>query len=1121
MMHFILGRNSSGKSLWLHEHIKTHINHKKILVLVPEQYTLQAERELIEGLKSKGIMAVEIMSFNRLCYRLLEETGPLKAVPINGLGKAMVLRSLLDDHQKDLLVFKDLAKKTGFVEKLSQLISELKRAGVESSHLKSRLTNGTYATLVERKLHDIALILEVYENFMAKGYFDEEDQLQMVIEKTKESSFLEGAHLYLDGFDSFSSQEYLLIENLLGVTSDVFVSLTMDPSGGEASKALFAPVEKTLKRLKAIAKTVACDVKTIKTCQNHRSEDLINFEQAFFAQPYTVHEGPVKDIELHLCNDLYDEVDLLAGRILRQVKSEGLRFKDIGIVTGNIEGYASIVKRVFATYNIPYFIDEKVDVIHHPIIQYILSSLRAVNSGFKYEDVFKLVKTDLTPVKIKHSFELENYALSHGLRGKRWLKVIEDAPGLEEKKAALMMPLFALEEALKAAKDIKSLVTVLFEYMVEGGLADKIQVWIEGMKKKKALSHVQETTQVWNKVIEIFDQLVELEGTDEKNLKEFIMILEAGFTEIQLGLIPSSLDQVLVGTIERSRNNLVKHMYVLGLNDGVMPKKYSDEGLILEEEKLYLKSKGLDLETDAHQIMSRDYFSTYVALSKSSHHLHLSYALTDSEGKALRPSLYIDKLKRVFPDLKEVSHLLETRSPVEAYTRQEHFNHLGRALRAYADGKTIDHQWFGVLNWYFKDDEWLGKSQALKDSLFYNNRVSTLGRTSAKALFDLPLKASVSRLENYAKCPYAHFIKYGLKPQARKKHELKLPDIGLLFHQTLEAFDGWVHDNNKSWMALEEGEVYDVVDHLVHDLVANYNHYIFQSSHRYEYLINKLIRVGKRAIWTLVVQIQQGEFQPYAHEIQFALKGGPASVPPIMIGLANGEKVLLEGRIDRVDLYEKNGQTYVKIIDYKSGRQGFDLSNVYHGLQLQLMVYLNAILSNHDFFKTDLLHPAGVFYFKIDDPLIESESLKEGEAQAALLSRMKMDGILLKDVDIACAMDKNLREKKKSEIIPFDMKKDDTISSRSKVAEAQEFIGLIEHINGVIMEMGQGIHEGNIDMKPYKIKTKNGCQICDYKSICQFDTSFGNTYRHLQTYKNEDVFEMIKGKEAPHGPVDK
>ncbi len=608
--------------------------------------------------------------------------------------------------------------------------------------------------------------------------------------------------------------------------------------------------------------------------------------------------------------------------------------------------------------------------------------------------------------------------------------------------------------------------------------------------------------------------MVELEGEDVKTIKEYIRVLDAGFSEIKLGIIPPALDQVVIGSIERSKNKKVKAMYIIGLNDGVIPKTFGDEGIILDEEKSTLKERGIDLKTDSTSIMKRDRFSTYVALSKATEKLHLSYVMSDNEGKAQRPSIYIDKLIRVFPRMKLSSHMLENHMVEEFFNPESLFKQLTENLRRYADDYKVDTIWFSILNWFENQEHWQSKVKSLKVALFHDNQILSIGKESAKELYDLPLKSSVSRLEKHAKCPFAHFVQYGLKPKDRKNYEIRLPDIGSLFHKTVELFDQRLKDNNTNWHTIERQASDHLVESIVDDLVEDYSYKIFESSNRYRYLIKKLKRVGKRSVWTLVEQVKQGEFLPYAHEIDFSLKGHQYSVPPIVIELKDGERIMLEGRIDRVDIFDLNGKKYVKIIDYKSGSQKFSLSEVYHGIQLQLMVYLDAILQNSQFFRVDTLYPAGVFYFKIDDPLLESEILKGEMTEVEILKKLKMDGMLLKDTDIAVAMDKNILENRKSDIIPFEVKKDESVSARSKAVDAEAFDELIEYVKETIAGLGEEIRDGKSKIEPIKSGTQSSCQYCDFLSICQFDTSFGNTFKTLKNLKDDEVVELVMGRKG-------
>lgn len=1101
MIKYILGKSSCGKSKFLHEIIGQNIEQKQLLI-VPEQYTLQAELELINDLEVDGIMNIEVMSFNRFCTQVISETGALEETEINSLGKAMVLRSILDEHHEELLVFSDISRKTGFIDKLSSLMSEMKRVGITCSDLTNKLDKSDMNLLVDRKLKDVSVILDYYETFMAKGYFDEEDKLLAVIDRIERSELLSETRVYFDGFDSFSNQEYMLIEEMMRLSKECLIALTLDEGN-----VVFEPVNKTYIKLRKIVERLEIDeVKKVMTGPA-KFEDIEALRIEFFSYPYTPYEGDVEHIFLHMNNNVYDEVENIAKDITRQIR-KGYRYKDLAVVTGNIEGYTSIIKRIFSIYNIPFFIDDKVSIMNHPIIKFILASLYSLNSGFKKEDVIKIIKTGLTDMDAEKIPLFENYVLSKGLRGKKWQEEFEDEV-LEIEREKLMAPLLFLKENIHSKTTIGEMTKILFDYLLMSKIPEKIESWIDYLASENALDKIQESGQIWNLIVEIMDQFVELEGSDKKSIKEYIRILEAGFSEVSLGLIPPSIDQVVIGTIERSKSKTTKGLYVIGINDGVIPKKYSDEGILLDDEKQFLKDEGIDLETDSNSIMARDYFSTYVAFSKATEFVHMNFSLADFEGKALRPSLYIDKLQRVFPKLEIVSHVLDDQDPLDAYNAYSHYNLLTEKLRRYTDDYQIDEKWFSVLAWYKQEEKWAYKTSRLSEALFYDNQVNKISKHQAKALYDLPLNSSVSRLERYERCPFSHFVHYGLKPKRRPEYEIRLPDIGSLFHKTLECFDADMKQKNMDWKAVSKDETFVMIDEIVDRLVSDYNSHIFDSSHRYQYLVKKLKRVGKRAAWTLVTQVKQGEFVPYAHEISFSTKGFEQSVPPIVIELSNGDRMMLEGQIDRVDVYDLNGKKYIKVIDYKSGSKKFSLSEVYQGLQLQLIVYLDAILENSDFFRVDELYPAGVFYFKIDDPILDSEILKGEMTESEILKALKMDGLLLEDIDIATAMDNNILENRKSNVIPFELKKDDSISSRSKVAKLDEFMSLIEYVKETVKVIGDQITEGVTKIDPVKLGTMIGCQSCDYQSICQFDQSFGNRYKHLKNYKDSEVLEAI------------
>ncbi len=1117
MIRYILGRTSSGKSKYIHELIKLAVESKKkkLFLIVPEQYTLQAEIDLINDMNVEGVIDIEVMSFNRLCHHVLTDMGGFSEIEVNNLGKAMVLRSILDRHHDELNVFSTISQKTGFIDKMSTLISEFKRVGITSEHLKEQLSDEN--EMIDRKVKDISLIYDYFDSFMEKGYFDEEDKLALTIKKLEDSEILNDAAIYLDGFDSFSAQEMLVIDKMIELSKEFSVALTIDIYSDESKQEVFTPVVSTLNSIRKLAEKHKKEEKKVVLKREGYSSDLETLEQEFFSYPYDVFKEVPEHIEMKLCNNYYDEIEQVAMDIQRLVRKNNYRWSDISINTGGLEIYSSIIKRVFNEYEIPFFIDEKVSIMNHPIVKMILSSLACLNSGFKYEDVFKLIKTGFTDVDKNMIEELENYVIEYGIRGSKWFSDFEygdDLERLNKVRKSFIQPFEKLKKKVKTKNKVSNLTKYLFEYLVDLDIASKLENWIEKLKSIHELSHVQESTQIWNLTIEIFDQLVELEGEDIKTIKEYIRVLDAGFSEIKLGIIPPALDQVVIGSIERSKNKKVKAMYIIGLNDGVIPKTFGDEGIILDEEKNTLKSRGIDLKTDSTSIMSRDRFSTYVAFSKATEKLHLSYVMSDNEGKALRPSIYIDKFIRIFPRMILSSHMLDNHMLEEVFNPEALFKKLTENLRLFADDYKIDDVWFAVLDWYENQEKWAGKVNNLKIALFHDNQVNSIGKKSARELYDLPLKSSVSRLEKHAKCAFAHFIQYGLKPRDRKNYEIRLPDIGLLFHKTVEVFDQRLKKDDISWHDIKRNESDKLVENIVDNLVIDYSYKIFESSSRYKYLIKKLKRVGKRAVWTLVEQVKQGEFEPFAHEIDFSLKGHEHSVPPIVIELSDGERIMLEGIIDRVDVFDLNGKKYIKIIDYKSGSQKFSLSEVYHGVQLQLMVYLDAILQNSHYFREDELYPAGVFYFKIDDPMLESEILHGDMTEVEIFKKLKMDGILLKDTDIAVAMDKNILENRKSDIIPFEVKKDDSISARSKAVDSEAFNELIEYVKETIKGLGEEIREGKTKIEPIKTGLQSSCQYCDFMSICQFDTSFGNSFKTIKNLKDDEVIELILARKG-------
>ncbi len=1082
MIRYILGKGNSGKSHKLHQLFNEE---KEYLVIVPEQYTLAKEEEIIRDLNVSGLLHIDVISFNRFSNRVIDETGRLKETEINSLGRSMILRSIIDKHSDEFLVYSSIAKKEGFIAKITELFSIFKHSGIELSHLKTYVEKEE-KRLIREKLHDIYIIFKHYEEFLEKGYYDEEDKLREVIKRLEYSSILSNKIVCFDGFSSFSNNEYMLIEEIIKKTDCIF-SFTV------GKEMVFSPSNKTFKKIRELAKEHNIKEEKLVVNYNKDSSDLYALKNNFFYYPMEYYRGDLENISLTLCKNYYDEINEIAIGIVKKIR-EGYRYKDISMVSGDITRYSSVIERIFSAYDIPYFLDEKRSVLNNSFIKFIFSSLYAVNSGFKKEDIIRVLKSGY--IRVEDEYELENYILSKGFRGENYITKC-DEEYLEDMKC-LMNPLLKLSSDLKKAKTIKSKTEALYTYLIDNKIDDFLNDYIDYLKKEDEQDKMQEVSQIWEALISVFDQLIELEGEDEKSLKEYIYILKSGLEDVRLGIVPPKNDQVIIANIERSRVGNKKILYIFGLNDDNIPKKYVDQGLLLESEKKELKTAGFEIENDLSSVIERDYFSTYAAISKADEKVYLSYSLSDLEGVSIRPSIYIDRLKKVL-GLKVKSTILKDKNPGDYYNYDTHFLLLTEYLRKHFDGYEIDEDWFSVLSWYDEIDK--NKVDLLKRSLLYNNQVDRVEEKYIKDLYHLPIKTSVSRLENYKKCPFSHFIKYGLRPKDRKEYAIDLPDIGIILHKTLEEFDKVIR-SGYDYKKVTESEIIDIIDKIVEDITSNYNSDIFTFSKRNNYMVRRIKKIARRAAITSTYQLSKGEFTPFRHELQFKEK---SRLLPLYIKLSDDSIMTLEGIIDRLDILEEENTNYLKIIDYKSGSKKFSLNELYHGLQLQLFVYLKAVLENKAYFKEKNLYPAGVFYFKIDDPMIETEKT---EVEEDILKSLKLDGLIISEAMVQ-KMDVDIDEKLKSLVVPAELKKDGSLSKRSSVIDYESSNLLFRHMDDVLKSLGDGIISGNIDIKPIMNNNVSGCMFCDYKSICKFDTKFNNDFNFIKKYSNDEIMEKI------------
>ncbi len=1123
-LRFITGRAGKGKSYYIYNEIRQHIledrSREKLILLVPEQYTLQAERDFMDKTGLQGIMQLEILSFTRLAQRIFNEVGGLTRVMLNEQGKNMVLRRVMEKLEGELLVYNNSCRQNGFVNELMEFLADLKQRAVAIDDIKQMQDSIDKDSLLGRKLHDVTLIYQHFNDYLQERYIDSEDYINLFIDMMPSSRYLSTSRIWVDNFATFSPQSLRILEQLITVCPETTISLTLNNDKGRRDEDLFILSRRTYRSLNEMAQNNGITAHLINidtTAANQlRNKELLHLEQELFAYPSIKYREPVGCLSIFAAANPDSEVEDLAARLISLVRDEGYRWKDIAVICNDLNSYGGLIKRVFREYAIPFFMDQKRDVMDNPIIEYILASLHGVERGYLYEDVFRCLKTGLGAVDSESSEKLENYVLSNGIRGNRWKEPFtwgeeDELEELNQWREAVITPLEEMKTALSGEETFAGITRILYDYLENLGVQEKLQSWIEELRAQELYEVVNQYTQIWNIVIETFDQMVEILGDQQGGLKEYIKVLEAGFSSHELGIIPTTVDQVLVGNIQRSKSHDIKALFVLGVNDGIIPSGKSREGILSTDESDYLAGQGMEISKSREMQVAEENFLIYNALVKCRQKLFLSYATADSEGRALRPSLLLDRLCYLFSGLTIDSGLINDRQrQLQMVTRpQSSFKHLIENLRLHLDNKTMEDLWWDVYNWYCQQDQWQEHCNNMVKAFFHRNQVDTIAPDQARRLYKLPLRGSVTRLERFIACPFAHFVHYGLSPRERKEFSVRAPDIGELFHNSLLELALQIEQRPGKWQGIEREDCELLMDTVMDQMLTAQGEGVFFSNNRYRYLSQRLKRIGRRAAWTVSEHIKRGGFTPLGYEIRFGTGG---TLPALAIELENGETMYLEGRIDRVDILDQEDASYIRIIDYKTGDKKLSLSDTYYGLSLQLLIYLRAVLAGEQELERPMLKPAGIFYFKIDDPLIKTEAEIKEVIEQQLARELKLRGLVLEDVNIVREMDREITAY--SDIIPVGLKQDDSFYTNSSVLSEEDFEYLLSHVDNLLRKVSHELVGGKVKIEPYKIQNQTPCSFCPYLSICQFDRQIpGNTYRNLPPLKNNEAIRKIRAEQ--------
>ncbi len=1173
---FIVGRSGTGKSRHCLDAICAAIREAPLgdplVLLVPEHMTYKMERLLAESLpgNGQGFMRAVVFGFRRFARQVLLETGGAGLPRISDVGRQLLLRKLLLKHQQegDLTIFARAARQRGFTDSLSGMIKELKSYRLPTDLLRET-AEGLGKGRLSGKLTEIARLVDDFQEEMEGRANDSEDLMALLAAKIPQSTTLKGAEIWVDGFTFFNPQELEVMGALLGSAAAVHVTLPLggqNLSGGavnlkvpenELETGMFHRSYQTL----AALKNLWCElgggsfgVTLLEENQRARNHVLSFLEQHLFA----TGEGKCKEskgLRLVEAANRRLEVEVLAADILRLAR-KGWRYRDIGVLVRDGEVYDSLLQLVFQEYGIPYFYDGKRPSIHHPLAELLRSALETVRLGWRYESVFRCLRTGFFPCVRDDVDKLENYVLEFGIRGKgRWTqernwdwhrsRSLEEEE-LEEKaqerllhidglRRLAALPLLNLGKALNGAANVRDMTAALYDFLLELQVPQRLAEWEEVAEAEGRLADAAEHRQIWESCMELFDQLVEISGEEVMDLRDYETVLSAGLDALKISLIPPGLDYVNIASFDQNSLDNIPALYILGANAGIMPRRSKEQGLLTDADRIHIADafekraeagKGhFDISRGSQERSFGERFLLYRGFSEAREYLWVSYALADSDGSGLQPASLVQRLRKIFPQAEFIS------IPLETVERNDEFllsapgpalSGLASALRGQKELGNMQPFWQDVYNWAREQPGLAAGLNLALSGLFARGRAEFLPPELARLLFlsGSRLRGSVTRFELFSKCPFAHFATYGLKLQERREYKFRALDLGQLLHAVLSSYGQKVGaEYNHEWGAVPEARRIEICHELIEELAPRLQSEVLLSRDNYRHLKRRLQATAERAVNQLTAWAALSKFRPVFFEEHFGGAGDRVQLKPLP--LKDGYTLSFKGQIDRLDV--RTDAPYYLVIDYKTGQAAINVFEVYYGLRLQLLAYLlvaRELLAQ----QGEQRLPAGMLYAFLQNPLIRGRDTEKGKLSEEVLQRkvqkrLRMPGWVLADRDIIEALEAGAQ----GEYIFASVKEGEEETSfvpPDSVKTPQEFELLLAYVEYILKETGDRILAGEIAARPYRLKNKQvetACTYCRFKDVCGFDANLpGCSYRELRPQEAvvlEEEMAKLMGRE--------
>ena len=1101
-LQFIIGNSGTGKSFTAYQKvIREAIDHpeKMFYVIVPEQFTMQTQKILVEMHPQKGILNIDVLSFERLAYRIFEEVGGDTRKVLEETGKNMILQKMVQMNQKKLTYLKNQMKKSGYLDEVKSLISEFMQYEVHEEELDKMIEDASDKPLLQMKLKDVAVLYQAFRDYLSDHFMTAEEVLEVLAKEIPFSKKLKGSTVVLDGYTGFTPVQHTVIRELLQVCERVSVTVTMDVREQLLAKGkpheLFYMSHKMIRSLSEFTKDMEEPI-WIKPGSESRfaAAPALNFlEQNLFRYHRKTYEKEQDEVQIFQAGNPEREMEETARRISRLIREKEYRYGQIAVITGNLEEYGSIARHVFEDAGISFFVDEKHSVLMNPFVEYLRAALEMVVQGFSYESVFRYLRCGMSDLSRGEVDILENYVIALGIRGFRkwkepWVRIyrgMDPAAIMEinEIRERFVEEIQELAEGFSGKKKtIGEYSRYLYDFIVKSHVQEKLKQQELTFKEQGDRAMEKEYAQIYGIVMELLDKMVSILGEETVAPEEFRQLLETGMTQAKVALIPPGVDQVLIGDMERTRLKDIRALFFVGVNEGCIPKNTESGGILTEMDRDFLGGQGIELAPGQKELMNMQRFYLYLNLTKPCEKLSLSYSQSNGKGEAVGPAFLIRTIQMLFPKIR-TERAEEPEDELELLETPN--TSIGYLLENLTDEeKRKENPLFAELySWYLNSPKYRTVAEKLTDAAFLHKPVDQISKSVAKALYGEISPNGATRLERFSACAFAHFLKYGLEVTERAEYEFRAMDMGNIIHQALEDFAKELRDKQMEWSELKDDERDAIADACLNKVAADYGNTILQSSARNHYMIERTRRILRRTVWALQEQLKNGKFRPEGFEVSI---GG--------------------GRIDRLDVMKEDNKVYVKIIDYKTGNTSFDLVSIYYGLQMQLVVYMDAAMQAEQRKHPDCqIRPAGIFYYNLKDPMLQKEMEEDlDELDPEIFKKLKMNGLVMEDRDVIESLDRTTIS------LPLSYTTKGALRKGSSVASETEFELLDAYVKKKITDIRESILDGNAEVSPYEMGNRNACTYCPYQGTCGFDRKIpGYEFRRLKQFADEEIWKAF------------